>query len=703
MFSVCSRDRSLTYFNIYNCRFRQQIVQNAQASPLFTQQQAADAQYPSSAEASPSQPPAANYLRLPVESAKKLRWYDQHDVKMLIQIHLREKHELHQANSMLREALKRLGSSRPEMAEVNAAIDKLKAEDDAVNDVLVLAAQAEIESLQDQVADLSAQLRSAQQRLIIPEAVTPVKAERPVAMETDAMVETPEQSEQGDNFIDHGPQQAGMCFHCIALQQQTTRLSSAVADAAVARELAEEQLVKTRQKFSEMQQAQLEVVKLSQDERLQAEARCEEAETRASKAVERAEQLSGQVKRLQERSLKFENDLQAERAKNSSKADANAAQQRAKTSELSVANASLSQQLASSQAQVTALEHRLAAAESEAVRAVADARDLEASAAERDDLSARLAAAEARLEETRASHLSSSSLRDMMEQSESKRLAAEEELVATAKLAAELEERLVKATVAAESALLEAQQAEIKAAAAWEAIDAAVEQRWGEAGENTDLWPDRARDVLDAVEARLAALTSAHKSLQEKMAAAETAQKAAEQRSSAAEHKAKSAEANMQRLSRSAEQKERHLETAALSAARQVDEFRAALGRLERERDQLLDEKKGWEGDSRLGVKGSKYKSGGGSISDGLEVPPTPADHYLIPTPRPGKDGIDATDMVYLKNVLLKFLRAHMENKVQECEVLLPALAAVLRASPSEFSQLRELHKQAHASFGGWL
>lgn len=644
-----------------------------------------------------------------MESAKKLRWYDHHDVKMLIQLHLREKHELNQANTVLREALKRLGSSRPEVAEVNAAIDKLKAEDDAVNDVLVLAAQAEIERLYDQVADLSAELRAAQQRLTLPDnyAVTPVKGEQQNAVDGESIRQGAVQSGESDAAPLGAAHEGEMCAQCVALQQQTARLSSALADAAAAKELAEEQLAKSREKFIETQQAQIEVVKLSQNERLQAEARCEEAETRAGQAVERAEQLSSEVKRLKERSNKLESELQSERAKNVSKADASAAQQRAKTSELQVANASLSQQLASSQAQVMALEHRLAAAESEAARAVADARDLEASAAERDMLSARLAAAEARLEETRASHLSASSLREMMEQSEAKRLAAEEELVATAKLAAELEERLVKATVAAESAALETQQADIKAVAAWEAIDAAIEKRWNEAGEDRDQWPGRAQEVLEAVESRLAALGAAHKSLQQKLNDAEAAQKAAEQRASAAEHKAMAVEASVQRLSRSAEQKERQLEAAALSAARQVDEFRAAHGRLERERDQLLEEKRHWEEISRnavASVNGSRYKAGGGSISDGPEVPPTPADHYLIPTPRPDKiASIDDTDMMYLRNVLLKFLRAHLEGKVQECEVLLPALAAVLRASPNEFSKLRDLHKQSHGTFAGWL
>ena len=42
-------------------------------------------------------------MRLPVESAKKLRWFDRQDLNMLIQLHLREKQELFEANAALRQ------------------------------------------------------------------------------------------------------------------------------------------------------------------------------------------------------------------------------------------------------------------------------------------------------------------------------------------------------------------------------------------------------------------------------------------------------------------------------------------------------------------------------------------------------------------------------------------------------------------------
>ena len=54
------------------------------------------------------------------------------------------------------------------------------------------------------------------------------------------------------------------------------------------------------------------------------------------------------------------------------------------------------------------------------------------------------------------------------------------------------------------------------------------------------------------------------------------------------------------------------------------------------------------------------------------------------------RETLDATDLLYLKNVLLKFLDAQLAGRTNECEVLLPAVATLLRASPQEFKLLRE-------------
>ena len=382
---------------------------------------------------------------------------------MLIQLHLREKHELQQANILLREALHQGGVSRPDLASIDEAVDKINSDDDALNGVLVFSAQQEIERLKEKVDELHISLTKKDREMaaaVAAAAAVPTNHEAATQQEdvvedvgVEAMgVEEKKEVEKEEGVpLSSAPstapptdtdeqqkEQQVACAQCMQLQNQAARLSSAVAEANGAREAAEEQLAAVKEKFNATQTAQMEVFKVAQDERLQAEQKREEAELRV-------EQMRGEVKRL-EAVLEREKSLKPQ-------------QQKTKTSELEMAIQSLSQQLAVSKGQVQALEHRLSVAEAEAVRATADAHDLEIAAAERDGLAAQLAATEAKLEEIRAMQLSASSLRDMLEQSEAKRVAAEEELVATAKLAAELEEKLAKTTIQAEGAVLDAQEA----------------------------------------------------------------------------------------------------------------------------------------------------------------------------------------------------------------------------------------------------
>ena len=48
---------------------------------------------------------AQQYLRLPVESAKKLRWYDRPDLNNLVQLNLRDKNDLLGVNAALRQVV----------------------------------------------------------------------------------------------------------------------------------------------------------------------------------------------------------------------------------------------------------------------------------------------------------------------------------------------------------------------------------------------------------------------------------------------------------------------------------------------------------------------------------------------------------------------------------------------------------------------
>ena len=87
---------SLTYqMHVYSCRLRQNLavppdgrVSPSHDTPAAPQDSAAKAQ---------------QYLRLPIESAKKLRWYDRPDLNNLVQQNLREKNDILGVNAALRQ------------------------------------------------------------------------------------------------------------------------------------------------------------------------------------------------------------------------------------------------------------------------------------------------------------------------------------------------------------------------------------------------------------------------------------------------------------------------------------------------------------------------------------------------------------------------------------------------------------------------
>ncbi len=187
----CQLHRALRSLIVDPCRLKQQLQQAVQAPAGEGALAAAAVGSAPRSAAAPSPSPQderqqQQYLRLPVESAKKLRWFDRHDVDMLmkaslptapgaaflllrghaydfggrmqagcpiaedatflhLQLHLREKQELFEANSALRQVLRRRGladaSLDAELAAINRQVDEMREQEQGVNQVLVLAAQ----------------------------------------------------------------------------------------------------------------------------------------------------------------------------------------------------------------------------------------------------------------------------------------------------------------------------------------------------------------------------------------------------------------------------------------------------------------------------------------------------------------------------------------------------------------------------------
>ena len=65
--------------------------------------QAAEVSGPSGSGPAPGKGPQPQYLRLPLDSARKLRWYDREDLSRLIESNLQERQQLAEVNASLRE------------------------------------------------------------------------------------------------------------------------------------------------------------------------------------------------------------------------------------------------------------------------------------------------------------------------------------------------------------------------------------------------------------------------------------------------------------------------------------------------------------------------------------------------------------------------------------------------------------------------
>jgi hypothetical protein len=97
-------------------------------------------------------PPAADWVRVPAESAKRLRYFANGDLGALVAAHVRDKQAVLDENAVLRRLLAEAGVGPQASAPQGGKGAEVRRTDDGVNRILVLAAQAEIEALRDELA-----------------------------------------------------------------------------------------------------------------------------------------------------------------------------------------------------------------------------------------------------------------------------------------------------------------------------------------------------------------------------------------------------------------------------------------------------------------------------------------------------------------------------------------------------------------------
>ncbi|KAF5827804.1 hypothetical protein DUNSADRAFT_18709 [Dunaliella salina] len=439
----------------------------------------------------------------------------------------------------------------------------------------------------------------------------------------------------------------------------------------------------------------------------------------ATKAAEDAvEVLRGEVKRLQHTAQGAsamgrlqDLCLQAEERAHSAERRASVADARCARAEngLKEANAAIKEReksLSGAQADIKALQAKLAAAESQGCGGGGGG-GAAASASHQEDMS--------KLEKQAAEAHEAQVMAELRVMDD---VAAERDQLSAQVFA--LRERLNEMKSERGSAEHYKNVAESRTRDAEKQIGAEVEQRLSAACANRSLWPLPILSEVAKLEARLAALQNALSAAQSRMEAdgqalqsevrqrTELQQKTAHLEGAllrleeAAAERAQEAQQNLARLN--AQLADTQAEVAHLTAANEELAATAAEAKHQASRAHsavlLPPPSHTLPGEGGNGKWQVRNAVGGGSlygVADTqqlaqLRQASSVDQEELEGAPSEGGEGVlGGVDILYLKNVVLKFMEAVTAGRVAERDALLPAVATLLQATPQEFHTLQRV------------
>ncbi|KAK9867121.1 hypothetical protein WJX84_009347 [Apatococcus fuscideae] len=546
------------------------------------------------------------------------------------------------------------------------------------------------------------------------------------------------------------------------LQTAEAQLSSTRQTLAESREVAERQLQELRGKLTNCQNQQAEMLRRAQDICLSAEDRAEKAEAKLEKVQAQAARIElelkesrAEAKRLTNELKAREKDLQA-RDKDCERASGRAVQAEAALAEAKQAGraeaekgASVSTLLANArraadereaelrkamregeaklqtrngqlesdiatlrrsverlEGDVELLEKRATEAESAEAELLQELKQSESVAADRDMLAARAAALEEKVEEGRVERGQVASLRQLAAEAEAARARVEEEVLATARIATGLEARLRTARAEADAAQRDALAANERCSKAEARVDVEVAERLEACGAQRNLWPGPAQEEISRLEVRAQGLQSMLAAVQEDLDDAANLRQQLEVASAGLQARATAAEERVVRLERENRQAADRLHRQVSAAKAEVKEWKREARAAEEERQRwgpkgppdrhVAPTSPSWAPTSPTTplptLNGSARASGrGGGGLHGLAAGGSLGD----------REAMNGVDMLYLKNVLLKFVEAHALGRLAERDALVPAIATLLRATPAEFRALRVAMSQGNPNW--WL
>ena len=238
--------------------------------------------------------------------------------------------------------------------------------------------------------------------------------------------------------------------------------------------------------------------------------------------------------------------------------------------------------------------------------------------------------------------------------------------------------------------MIRAEQAERKALDSEKSIMEKVVQRWAEAGSDRRQWPEVVLGELERVEGKLKSLEISFDNLQMELKRAKEAKGESDVALARAKDRFTSAELAMKELKATARKREDQFQATQLATARQAETLKAELAKVNEQLKDSLQTNKTLEAKISVTVGSNSNQE-----AFGAEATNTSVAYQLNSV-----DSDLGMDYIYTKNVVIKFIEGWIGSRWHECELLLPALAAVLRASPDEYKHLCETVAAARSPLG---
>ncbi|WIA17304.1 hypothetical protein OEZ85_014171 [Tetradesmus obliquus] len=734
-------------------------------------------------------PESKQYLRLPLDSAKKLRWYDKSDVASLTRQHVREKHLLLDTITALKKVMIRAGFTDAaldeEARQLVAAAEAMRLADHGTESVLLLAVQAELEEVSASRQQLQDELQQLQERMQELESQPAPSVQIAAADKQQQQLysisskgldaaqqqeQLQEQQEQPHANGVAGPAEDTAVGKAASLLQELqgsyAALQAAVAaaaDASAEVRVQELQIASAQQQQQQqeqppstaaaapstqqqdasstpLQQQQpaaaaaeaaappADVVKRYREFTMQLEERCRAAERCASLSAARVASLEEslaaaqaslaaaqqrgaqaaaaarqQIAQLEER-LRAAESAAAAAAATPNAAGGGGAAAVAAAAAADEQLAQLQQQLAASRTQVASLERRLAAAEGREASLMAQLRSAEAALAERDAALAAAAALREQLGESAREAGQLQHYKQRVAELEAGKAELEAQLGGLASLVASLEARLRDASAQSAAASAAAELAAAAAAKAQAAVAEQVAARLAAAGRNRALWPHAAQHEVEQLEQQLEALQAQMGSVTADLDSSVRQLQQEQQSQAELQHRLQEAEAALVQAEREASLRAAELQSSLECCQADTSSLREQLEQQQQQQQQQLQQQQQQQQAlGRQGTVGSpnarggaaqkwqaQNKVGGGSLY-GVADSAVEAAARLPVGSCSQRDVVGGVDLVYVKNVVLKFLEAVMAGKAAERDALLPAVAAVLQATPAEFGAMRRV------------